>query len=527
MSDPAGSRPPVMRRSRGTVDRAPVEVLGGRRLGTNRTAEPVAVLTPRRHRGAEPASRPQPNDEASPRRFTSWAGIAGLAVAISVIFCFYKAVDNSERFGSAVIAGPLLILFSFGLGRLMGRSEKSFDMVSLLVTAGALRVITTSMRDQNASDGAVYWDVGRQLSDSFRALQFNVDTGREFPGTGFIRYLAGLVEVFTFTDRFATFLVFTAFSLVGSCFFYLAFVRGVPNGNRRRYALLVFLWPSMVYWPSSLGKEAWMVMFIGLASWGAAMVLTGSTGRGFLLIIGGLVGTAMVRPHVSLIVLAATAAATIIRRPQRVTRTIGGRSVVRTIGGGAKILAVVLVLVGGAILATQTATVLKLDESNDTVSGGLTVAEAQTSQGGAAFTPFTVRTPINYPPALVTVVFRPFPFEAHNFESLFTALEGTLLLGLFFVSAPRLIHLPSTMRREGYVAYALALVLVFGFAFSAIGNFGILARQRTQALPMVFVLVCLPPVVDRARQAAGRRRAGGETPTDATSATTARASSAR
>src|SRR5690606_23334414 len=101
------------------------------------------------------------------------------------------------------------------------------------------------------------------------------------------------------------------------------------------------------------------------------------------------------------------------------------------------------------------------------------------------------------PPALVTVLFRPFPFEARSSEALVTATEGAVLLALFALSLPRLARLFVTMRREAYIAYALSLVLVFVYAFSAIGNFGLLARQRTQVLPMLFVLVCLPALTRR------------------------------
>jgi hypothetical protein len=34
--------------------------------------------------------------------------------------------------------------------------------------------------------------------------------------------------------------------------------------------------------------------------------------------------------------------------------------------------------------------------------------------------------------------------------------------------------------------------MMFVFAFSSIGNFGIMTRQRTQVFPFVLVLLCLP-----------------------------------
>lgn len=241
-----------------------------------------------------------------------------------------------------------------------------------------------------------------------------------------------------------------------------------------------------------------MIACIGLASYGASLVLTNRTLTGFALVVAGIAGTSLVRPHVSVMVAAAIGIGVLVRKTQSVTKVVGGRKVVRRIGGGARVLAVVLVLIGGGYLATQTQKVLKIeDQSSDTIGSGLATTEAQTTQGGSAFTPFTVRSPVNYPPAFVTVLFRPFPIEARGGDALVSAAEGMALLCLFAVSLPRLARAPSTMRREPYSAYALAMVLLFVYAFSAVGNFGILARQRTQVLPFVFVLVCLPSLAKR------------------------------
>ena len=62
--------------------------------------------------------------------------------------------------------------------------------------------------------------------------------------------------------------------------------------------------------------------------------------------------------------------------------------------------------------------------------------------------------------------------------------------------------------RTPYVAFALAYTAMFVLAFSAIGNFGLLTRQRTQVLPFVLVLLAVPaarrPVDDPATAANDR-----------------------
>ncbi len=69
-----------------------------------------------------------------------------------------------------------------------------------------------------------------------------------------------------------------------------------------------------------------------------------------------------------------------------------------------------------------------------------------------------------------------------------------MLLGLFVWSLPRMVTLPRLMLRRPYVTFALTYTLGFVIAFANIGNFGILARQRSQLLPLFAVLLCLPPV---------------------------------
>ena len=59
------------------------------------------------------------------------------------------------------------------------------------------------------------------------------------------------------------------------------------------------------------------------------------------------------------------------------------------------------------------------------------------------------------------------------------------------------------------MTYAVVYLLMFFFAFGTIGNFGILARQRSQAMPFVFVLLCAVPgdPTERPRATPRRRRA--------------------
>ena len=64
-----------------------------------------------------------------------------------------------------------------------------------------------------------------------------------------------------------------------------------------------------------------------------------------------------------------------------------------------------------------------------------------------------------------------------------------------------LVALPRQVLRNPYLAYVVGYSTLFIVAFSNVGNIGILARQRTQLLPILLTLLALqpiPPLTDKA-----------------------------
>jgi hypothetical protein len=144
------------------------------------------------------------------------------------------------------------------------------------------------------------------------------------------------------------------------------------------------------------------------------------------------------------------------------------------------------------VLIQQTQSFLGVDTLNqETVNTSLSNAEGRTSEAGSNFTPVTVNSPIDFPYAFLTVIFRPWPWESGNGQSLATAAEGAFLLWYIFRHRRRLLSLPRALRRESYTAYCLGIVVTFVYGFSAFSNFGILARERCQVMPFFLALLCL------------------------------------
>ena len=57
---------------------------------------------------------------------------------------------------------------------------------------------------------------------------------------------------------------------------------------------------------------------------------------------------------------------------------------------------------------------------------------------------------------------------------------------------PRLRGIGGRLREQAYLIFCVVYAALFIYAFSYIGNFGILARQRVQVLPFVLVFLALP-----------------------------------
>ncbi len=223
----------------------------------------------------------------------------------------------------ALVVGPVLVAAGAYLLVRARRREADPWIGKLLVIAFVAKMLGTLVRYAvtfevyaGRADAGGYHGSGRRLAAAFwggtwdRVYAVEVP---EFAGTEVMRLITGVVYIFTGPTKLGGFLVYSWLGFWGLYGFYRAFRIGFPEGDHRRYAVLLFFMPSLLYWPSSIGKEAWMLFTLGLAAWGVALVLR-YRGRGYVLLGLGLVGTAVVRPHVTLLVFVALFIAYLMRR---------------------------------------------------------------------------------------------------------------------------------------------------------------------------------------------------------------------
>jgi hypothetical protein len=407
---------------------------------------------------------------------------------------------------AAVSAGAAL---AFSLLIWVARREPDPVVGRILVLGFVAKLAGTAAYYRVISDVYGFGDVtyyvsrGKELAPIIRSG--TLPEQAQATGTPFIEFLTGLVFAVFGSSELIGYYVFSLLSFVGMVAFLKAFQLAVPEANHRRYALLLLLMPTMVYWPSTIGKDAWLILTLGIATYGAARILRGVR-FAYPLTAVGLLGMAAVRPHMALLFTLSFAAAYLLRlgRPEQHR------------GASAWFVGLTLVL-GGVMFAATNFSEEMGSGSQERVSISqvrtdaeevIEATERNTRWGGSEFEARPIEGPVGFVYAVATVPFRPFPHEAGNTQAMFASLEGLFLLALVLLSARRLGRLPKAVFRTPYFAFCTVYTAGFLIAFSNFSNFGLLSRQRSQLLPFLLVLLVVPVAEEVQRVGQARPRIG-------------------
>ncbi|WP_405014219.1 hypothetical protein [Kitasatospora sp. NBC_01539] len=455
---------------------------------------------------------------ASFARRAHWPTAVAFSLVAGYVTVFVLAMVHTgyDTWGALLVLPALMAIGTPILSRVAAANPEK-DVFRLLMLAMALKLLCAFPRYLmafvlygGAADAKMYHERGSELAlflDTHSPLSgaFHYDLGMKVAGTGFVIIVTGVVYAITGPSLVGGFLVFSWFGFWGLLLFWRALQIAFPEADSRRYAKLVFFLPSLLFWPSSIGKDAWMMLCLGVTTYGVARLLDRRFGA-FACIALGSLGTAMVRPHVTVLAGAGLTVAYVLRRRPRQVSALGP---LRTV------LTVVVLGVMVMLMLQQVSTFFgTTGTGGDSVNQVLSETSRRTSQGGSVInqptgdddSPQFSLNPAGLPVAVVSVLFRPFPFEASNVQNLVQSVECFALLVMFVRSWPRLSRLPRLFVNRSYVAFAIVYTLLFCWAFSTINNMGILSRERVQVLPLVLVLLAVPrPEGDRPKLRAHSR----------------------
>ncbi len=434
--------------------------------------------------------------------------VVGLAVIAGyfAVLARAMAVWDYDRW-MVLILLPLLVLAGMLIIRFVTRNDArplaTLMVVALLAKLGATFVrYFVTFELYGYGDSTAYDQRGAEIANAFHNGDLKVlDIVSFRQETQFIDDLTGLIYSIMGPSRLGGFLVFSFVGFCGLILFHRAARIGVPELDERRYALFLYFMPTLIFWPSSIGKEAVMLFALGLGAYGSARLLARRTVAVLPLAAG--IGLAYwIRPHVAFVMLLALAVALVFRRRPRTGQPSFGP------------LGRLLIVIGLAIVAAFAlgeAVDRLLPVNNDAtgveaVGDLLDRAESGTAEGGSQISRQTPNSPLEYPQAVFSVLFRPTIFDATSAGAAVAAAETTLVLIITVLSWRRLKNLPTLMFRRPYLILSVVYIGVFAFAWSSFSNLGALVRQRVQVWPFVLLLLALPLVLPRDRPRPAEQR---------------------
>jgi hypothetical protein len=353
-------------------------------------------------------------------------------------------------------------------------------ILHLLAAPAQIWVVTNIYH--GVADWIRYDTQGSILAPHFRAFNFTLEGAnvRGIVNDGSVSIFAGVVMAIVGVNQLATFLVFSWFSFLGSLMFYRAFTTtfpGVPRGHRR-YAYLVFFLPSTIFWNADVSKEAIMTVSLGMVAFGCAKVLVHAPG-GFTLVTLGALAGALIRPNELLVVLAGFAVALMVRPATDAAKRFGG---LKRVGG---LVFMSLLLATSVWMTTH---YLKLSVSSNSLNSTTSNNAVYGGSGGLTYS----SSPLRWPMDAYTVLFNPLPINFHGSGELAAAIENTVILGVMLASLRQLRMLPRTAFARPYVMMCLVYSVLFVYFFAALGNLGLIYRERVMLLPFLMVLFAIP-----------------------------------
>ena len=311
-------------------------------------------------------------------------------------------------------------------------------------------------------------------------------TGDTWWGTTFISRLAGFLFLVIGPTLPGSFLVFSTMGFFGTLAFWTAARRAFPALDVRTSLIWLMAFPSLWFWPSSLGKDSIILLGLGLTVLG----FVGARGRtGWATLLLGLFLVFVIRPQMTAVLVLA-----LVAGQSLATLRSGMR------GGGIRIILLVAAAVGTLFLVNGA---LGFELFNvDATTAYIEARASNTSYGGSAISD---DVPVWLAP--VTTLFRPFIWEANGPTAFVAAMETTFLWGMIWYRRRRFVAFFRTYRYSPMMWMGIVFVAVYAIAVGlSVANLGTLVRQRIHLLP--FLLLPLAGL----RRPARPRRVAAPTP---------------
>jgi hypothetical protein len=403
------------------------------------------------------------------------------------VFMYERAGDVLlDPLGTALAVTLVVVI-----GLAVANSRLPRSLKNLVYAALALRVVGAAVRYavlfgvyRGSGDARRYYSRGLEDAASYWALDFSplLDSsgwwGTKWWGAQFVVFSSSSVLSFLGPSMPGAFLVFSLLAFLGLSGFVLAFRRAYPDVAAVRYARWIWLFPALWYWPSSIGKEAIVLMGLGLAIAG----YVGRNGRiNWILLFGGMFFVFAIRPQVAAVVIFSLVIAHWLSLMQG--RWTLGRVVQGAVLFGAGMAGIWLAMqkIGVGGFDVEGVQGYMEDKTGRGAGGGSAIDEVGVGLGGV-------------PLALVNILVRPFLWEARSLMVLITSLEITLFWVIAWYRRDALLRSLRYWHTDRLLRVAIPFIVVYSLTLGmVIANLGIITRQRIFLFPFLFLLLEAAP----------------------------------
>ena len=371
------------------------------------------------------------------------------------------------------VFGLLLSLLAFGLGWSQRNATRLMVLGALLAAHVAASVYYYEYSLRAVADAwSYYFDPFNMSSHGF-----GLSTVLVFKIVYFMKTSMGA----SYLDCFLVFqaIGFAGIMLLVRTFDEIEVNMGAPLS--RGYLGLLFL-PSVNFWTAAIGKDAPLFFAVSLCVW--AMLALRRRIVWFALALFVMV---LFRAHIALMAAAALAGATFFGS----TASLGRRLALLTVAVAGFWLALGPVKSTLNVDVTSAASLSEFLDNNNSVYANV---GGTTSIGHAAL-----------PLRVISLLFRPFFFDASGVLGLIASVENIGVVFMFFFALFHWRELMMLSRRVLFIRFCLLFAIVILFLLTLVYyNVGLGLRQRVMTYPMVFsVLVAMWSL--RKRQEATQR----------------------
>lgn len=302
-------------------------------------------------------------------------------------------------------------------------------------------------------------------ADARRYYRLSLENDLEFfPGTKAVinitSFLTGKLEA----NYLNTTLIFGFLGTLGLIYLYIT-LRKYFESIPKYWKLILFI-PSMSFWSSGLGKDS--ISFFAVCLFLYTITLNKKI---YILLPISFFSMFIVRPHIALMMIISFVIYFIIR--SRVHLLF-------------KLITLPVILAGLIFSSSFVQQYVGLEEASiDSISSYVDDRQNSNQGGGSSID----LQSMSYPMQMFTYVFRPLPFDAHSALALFTSIENTILLILFFY-----VLFKNKFKLHAFVEGKHTWLLIYALLTCSMlaittANLGIATRQKWMFMPILIYLL--------------------------------------